>query len=57
VVEAVLITGLAAAGGEREQVTAAMLVCRGLTWALPILLGVGCWLWCTRASFGPLPSR
>jgi hypothetical protein len=36
VVEAVLITGL---------VTAAVLVYRGLTWALPILLGVCCWLW------------
>jgi putative heme transporter len=45
VVEAVLITGLVAAGGEREQVTAAVLVYRGLTWALPILLGVCCWLW------------
>jgi uncharacterized protein (TIRG00374 family) len=45
VVEAVLIAGLVAAGGDREQVTAAVLVYRALTWALPILLGVGCWLW------------
>jgi putative heme transporter len=45
VVEAVLITGLVAVGGDREQATAAVLVYRGLTWALPILLGVGCWLW------------
>jgi uncharacterized protein (TIRG00374 family) len=45
VVEAVLIAGLVAAGGDREQVTAAVLVYRALTWALPILIGVGCWLW------------
>jgi uncharacterized membrane protein YbhN (UPF0104 family) len=45
VVEAVLIAGLVAAGGDREQVTAAVLVYRALTWALPILLGMGCWLW------------
>ncbi len=45
VVEAVLIAGLVAAGGDRGQVTAAVLVYRAVTWALPILLGVGCWLW------------
>jgi uncharacterized protein (TIRG00374 family) len=45
VVEAVLIAGLVAAGGDREQVTAAVLVYRGLTWALPILVGVPCYLW------------
>jgi uncharacterized protein (TIRG00374 family) len=45
VVEAVLIAGLVAVGGDREQVTAAVLVYRALTWALPILLGVGSWLW------------
>jgi uncharacterized protein (TIRG00374 family) len=45
VVEVVLIAGLVAAGGNREQVTAAVLVYRALTWALPILIGVGCWLW------------
>ena len=45
VVEVVLIGGLVGAGGDREQVTAAVLVYRALTWALPILLGVGCWLW------------
>jgi hypothetical protein len=41
----VLIAGLVAAGGDRERVTAAVLVYRALTWALPILIGVGCWLW------------
>jgi uncharacterized protein (TIRG00374 family) len=45
VVEAVLIGGLTAAGGDREQVTAAVLVYRALTWALPILVGIGCYLW------------
>jgi uncharacterized membrane protein YbhN (UPF0104 family) len=50
-VEAVLIAGLVAAGGEREQVTAAVLVYRALTWALPILVGVGCYLWWRRQAF------
>ena len=50
VVEAVLIAGLTAAGGDREQVTAAVLVYRALTWALPILVGVVCYLWWRRSS-------
>jgi uncharacterized membrane protein YbhN (UPF0104 family)/membrane-associated phospholipid phosphatase len=45
VVEVVLVTGLVAAGGNREQVTAAVLIFRALTWALPILVGVACYLW------------
>jgi uncharacterized membrane protein YbhN (UPF0104 family)/membrane-associated phospholipid phosphatase len=53
VVEAVLIGGLVAAGGDREQVTAAVLVFRALTWALPILVGVGCYLWWRRQSIAP----
>ena len=53
VVEAVLIAGLGAAGGDREQVTAAVLLYRGLTWALPILVGVLCYLWWRRRSFVP----
>jgi putative heme transporter len=48
VVEAVLIGLLVAAGGDREQVTAAVLVYRALTWALPILVGVVCYLWWRR---------
>jgi uncharacterized protein (TIRG00374 family) len=57
VVEAVLIGGLVAAGGDREQVTAAVLVFRALTWALPILVGVGCYLWWRRQSFkAPAPE-
>jgi uncharacterized membrane protein YbhN (UPF0104 family) len=51
VVEAVLIGLLVAAGGDREQVTAAVLVFRALTWALPILIGVACYLWWRRQSF------
>jgi uncharacterized membrane protein YbhN (UPF0104 family) len=53
VVELVLIGGLTAAGGDRQQVTAAVLVYRALTWALPILVGIGCYLWWRRTSLGP----
>jgi uncharacterized protein (TIRG00374 family) len=44
-VEAVLITGLAAAGGNKPEVVAAVLVFRALTWGLPVLVGVVCLLW------------
>jgi putative heme transporter len=40
IVEVALITGLAAAGGERPQVAAAVLVFRALTYVLPIPLGL-----------------
>jgi uncharacterized membrane protein YbhN (UPF0104 family)/membrane-associated phospholipid phosphatase len=53
VVEAVLIGGLVAAGGDRAQVTAAVLVYRALTWALPILVGVVCYLWWRRNWLRP----
>jgi undecaprenyl-diphosphatase len=56
VVELVLIGGLTAAGGDREQVTAAVLVYRALTWALPILVGIGCYLWWRRTSLQPPPA-
>ena len=52
VVEAVLIGGLVAAGGEADQVTAAVLVYRALTWALPILVGIVCYLWWRRRRLG-----
>lgn len=55
-VEAVLIAGLTAAGGDRDQVTAAVLVYRALTWGLPILVGVGCYLWWRRRSLLPLAN-
>jgi uncharacterized protein (TIRG00374 family) len=45
VVEAVLITGLTAAGRDTPQVVAAVLVYRALTWALPNLVGVFCLIW------------
>jgi putative heme transporter len=40
VVELALITGLAAAGGDRALVAAAVLIYRGLTYVLPIPLGL-----------------
>ena len=50
VVEAVLITGLTAAGGDKAQVVAAVLVYRALTWGLPVLVGVVCLLWWRRQT-------
>jgi len=44
VVELALITGLSAAGGERPLVAAAVLLFRGLTYVLPILLGAASYL-------------
>jgi putative heme transporter len=52
VVEAVLITGLTAAGGDKPEVVAAVLVYRALTWGLPILVGIFCLLWWRRQSLG-----
>ena len=49
-VEAVLITGLTAAGGDKPQVVAAVLVFRALTWGLPILVGIFCLLWWRKQS-------
>jgi uncharacterized protein (TIRG00374 family) len=48
-IEAVLIAGLTA-GGDRDAVTAAVLVYRVLTWALPIVAGVATYLWWRRQS-------
>src|SRR5215216_413094 len=47
-VEGVLAIGLVGAGGDPDQVAAAILVYRALTWALPILVGVGCYGWWRR---------
>jgi uncharacterized protein (TIRG00374 family) len=55
-VEATLIGGLTAAGGDREQVTAAVLVWRALTWFLPILVGVVCLLWWRRTRLASQPA-
>jgi uncharacterized protein (TIRG00374 family) len=49
-VEAVLITGLTAAGGDKPEVVAAVLVYRALTWGLPILVGVFCLIWWRKQS-------
>jgi putative heme transporter len=49
-VEALLIAGLTTAGGDRDQVTAAVLVYRALTWGLPIVVGVFTYLWWRRSS-------
>jgi uncharacterized membrane protein YbhN (UPF0104 family) len=49
-VEVILIAGLVAAGGDREQVTAAVLVYRALTWGLQIPVGVVCYLWWRRSQ-------
>jgi putative heme transporter len=50
-VEGVLVTGLVGAGGDPAQVAAAVVVYRALTWALPILVGIGCYLWWRRRSW------
>ena len=55
-VEAVLIAGLTAAGGDRAKVTAAVLVYRALTWALPIVVGVATYLWWRQRSIRPEPA-
>jgi hypothetical protein len=52
VVEAVLIGGLVAAGGDKPQVVAAVLVYRALTWLLRAPVGVGCYLWWRRPVVG-----
>jgi uncharacterized protein (TIRG00374 family) len=58
VVEAVLIAGLAAAGGEPAAVAAAVLVFRAVTWLLPVPLGVLAYLyWRGWQSRHPLPTR
>jgi putative heme transporter len=55
-VEGVLVTGLVGAGGDPDQVAAAVVVYRALTWALPILVGIGCYLWWRRRSWTATPQ-
>jgi len=55
-VEAVLITGLSAAGGDKAQVVAAVLVYRALTWGLPVLVGVVCLLWWRKQTLTAAPA-
>lgn len=47
-VELTLITGLSAAGGDRAQVAAAVLIYRALTYVLPIPLGLATYLFWRR---------
>jgi putative heme transporter len=55
-VEGVLFTGLVGAGGDPAQVAAAVLVYRALTWALPILVGIGCYSWWRRRTWTATPQ-
>jgi len=55
-VEGVLVTGLVGAGGEPAEVAAAVVVYRALTWALPILVGIACYLWWRRRSWTTSPQ-
>ena len=48
IVELALITGLSAAGGDRAEVTAAVLVFRALTYVLPIPLGLATYIFWRR---------
>jgi uncharacterized protein (TIRG00374 family) len=48
IVEVALITGLAAAGGERASVAAAVLIFRALTYVLPIPLGLAAYVFWRR---------
>jgi uncharacterized protein (TIRG00374 family) len=50
-VEAALIAGLIGAGGDNSQVAAAVLIYRALTWALPILVGIACYVWWRRQAW------
>jgi putative heme transporter len=50
-VEGVLVTGLVGAGGDPDEVAAGVVVYRALTWALPILVGIGCYLWWRRQAW------
>jgi putative heme transporter len=49
--EGVLVTGLVGAGGDPDEVAAAVVVYRALTWALPILVGIGCYVWWRRPAW------
>jgi putative heme transporter len=55
-VEGVLTIGLVGAGGDPDEVAAAVVVYRALTWALPILVGVGCYGWWRRRSWTTSPE-
>jgi hypothetical protein len=52
-----LVTGLVGAGGDPDEVAAAVLIYRALTWALPILVGIGCYRWWRRQSLTASPQE
>jgi uncharacterized membrane protein YbhN (UPF0104 family) len=57
VIELALITGLAAAGGDRALVAAAVLVFRALTYVLPIPIGLGTYVfWRRNRSWRRAPN-
>jgi putative heme transporter len=57
VIELALITGLAAAGGDRPEVAAAVLVFRALTYVLPIPIGLGTYIfWQRNRSWRRAPN-
>ncbi len=54
-VEVVLIATVSAAGGDRAEVAAGVLVYRALQWGLPILVGAATYLWWRRSQLRPQP--
>jgi uncharacterized protein (TIRG00374 family) len=57
VIELALITGLSAAGGPRAEVAAAVLLFRGLTYVLPIPIGLGTYIfWRRNRSWRRAPN-
>ena len=54
-VEVTLIATLSAAGGDRSEVAAGVLVYRALQWALPIVVGAATYLWWRRSQLRPQP--
>jgi putative heme transporter len=57
IVEVALITGLAAAGGARPEVAAAVLIFRALTYVLPIPLGLAAYIvWRRNRSWRRAPN-
>jgi uncharacterized protein (TIRG00374 family) len=57
VVEVALITGLAAAGGARAEVAAAVLIFRALTYVLPIPIGLATYVfWRRNRSWRRAPN-
>jgi hypothetical protein len=50
------VRGVGGAGGDPDQVAAAVVVYRALTWALPILVGIACYLWWRRRSWTTSPQ-